>query len=451
MKIARFIMGLIGLLLLAVVVGAFNAATGAGIVTAVVFAGFTEEQSKSFSDFIEKQSTDIQGKVKSLVDGIKDTDLIKGIQALISGEKGLVGNVAIMQKQLDEIATEQAKAKKAGTKSDEFMTLPQAIKSIIDSPEFKAAKADGFRKDSTFQVKANAITVTGDVNRTALKPTPGFATDRAQAFIPHTNAMFVGQDKNRIGWIEAAYTSLVGYVGEGVGQTGKDSGTATEKFRELAKISALLPLTGENLEDFEYLASAFRVKMQTRAMLFTDLEVYAGDGNDSTQAKHIYGIKGHATAFSAAVAGVALKVVKPNIKDLIDACVLQAKKSEQRGLNVVWMNPTDLFLASKVKDLNGNYIFTNMGDGTFTVSGLTIVDSSAVTANTMTIADTSKIQLHWKRNPEIKFGQNGTDMIDDAYTAVMFLRAQLVVEGQDKTALIHVADIAASITAITAA
>jgi hypothetical protein len=40
--------------------------------------------------------------------------------------------------------------------------------------------------------------------------------------------------------------------------------------------------------------------------------------------------------------------------------------------------------------------------------------------------------------------------VDDTYTAVLFLRNQVVVEAQDKTALIHVADIDASIIAINA-
>ena len=54
--------------------------------------------------------------------------------------------------------------------------------------------------------------------------------------------------------------------------------------------------------------------------------------------------------------------------------------------------------------------------------------------------------MWWKRNPEIKFSQmNGTDFVDDNYTAVMFLRNQVVVEGPDKTAIIHVADIDAAI------
>ena len=52
-------------------------------------------------------------------------------------------------------------------------------------------------------------------------------------------------------------------------------------------------------------------------------------------------------------------------------------------------------------------------------------------------------------NPEIQIGQEATDLTQDQYTIVMFLRAQLVIEGPDKLGLVLVSDIAAAITALT--
>ena len=139
-------------------------------------------------------------------------------------------------------------------------------------------------------------------------------------------------------------------------------------------------------------------------------------------------------------------VEKANIGDLVNDAILQAELSEQRGLNVVWMHPKDFARFRKAKDGDGQYLFVKDVNGNYTINGLSVVRSTAVTANAMTLADTGKIQLWWKRNPEIKFSQmNGTDFVDDNYTAVMFLRNQVVVEGPDKTAIIHVADIDAAI------
>lgn len=355
-----------------------------------------------------------------------------------------------MQTQLDEIATEQEKAKKSiGTPKDD-LSLYDAMKQLLSSEEFKAAKAAKFQGNKVFSIKALTSDITGTVNRTVQKLAINFAPERALAFIPYLNVGYIGQDKSRVLWVEGAYTSNVGYVAEGTGQSTADAGTATEKTRGMAKISAKLPLSAELLEDADYIASAFKMKMQDKAMLYTDAQVYAGDGSDSPNPTHIYGIQGHATAFNAATAGVTNSVPYANIGDLMDACTLQAAKSEHRGLNAVWMNPSDFFALKKSKDQDGSYLFVKDVNGSYTINGLQVIVSNAVTANTMLVADTNKIQLWWKRNPEVKFSQmNGTDFVDDMYTAVLFLRAQVVVETQDQTALVYVSDITAALATIT--
>jgi HK97 family phage major capsid protein len=450
----KFLMGAIGLIVIAITVACINVATGSSIlVAALVLPGFTEEQSKSFEDFLTKQSTDIQTKVKGLIDNLKDTDLIKGIQALITGEgdkKGIVGDLKAMQDQFDTYITDQKKKEKEGGLIKDDLSIYDAMKQLIASDEFKAAKATKFAGNKVFSLKALTTDITGTVNRTVQKLSIAFAPERALAFLPYLNVGYIGQDKSRVLWVEGAYTSNVGYVAEGTGPATPDTGTATEKTRGMAKISAKLPLSAELLEDADYIASAFKMKMQEKSMLFTDLEAYSGNGSDGPNPTHVYGIQGHATAFSAATAGVTNSVPYANIGDLMDACILQAAKSEHRGMNVVWLNPSDFFALKKAKDQNGQYLFVKDINGSYTINGLQVIVSNAVTANTMLVADTAKIQLWWKRNPEVKFSQmNGTDFIDDMYTAVMFLRAQIVVETQDKTALVYVADITAELATIT--
>jgi HK97 family phage major capsid protein len=353
-----------------------------------------------------------------------------------------------MQKQLDEQNIMIQKAATQSFKEEATQSLEKGMRDLLNSKEFKDAKASGFKSGNVFQIKADTTNITGTVNMTVQKLGVKFNPERNLAFLPYLNVGVVGSDKNRVLWVEGAYTSNVGYVGEGTGQATSDTGTAAEKTRAMAKISAKLPLTAELLEDADYIASAFRMKMQEKAMLFVDNEVYVGDGSDGVNPNHIYGIKGHATAFNSAV--VTKKVKDANIGDLVDAIILQALVAEQRGLNMIWINPKDWFAVKTAKDVDGQYLFVKDINGNYTISGINVVVTNAVTQNTLTMADTSKVQLWWKRNPEVKFSQmNGTDFVDDTYTAVMFLRNQLVIEGQDKTAVIHVADITASIAAIT--
>jgi HK97 family phage major capsid protein len=403
----KWVFGLMAVLLIAVVFACVNTATGSGVVmmSPFILAGFSDEQSKSFGEWMEKQSEAIQTKVKSLIEAAKDGELLTELKTLIQGDgketKGLAALIPIMQKQLDDQNLEIQKAR-IQKNDEEAVSLEKSIRQLFDSKEFKDAKASGFKTKSMFQVKAATSDITGTINMTQQRLQVKFNPERALAFMPYLNVGVIGNDKNRVLWVEGAYTSNVGYVGEGVGQANADTGTATEKTRAMCKISAKLPLTAELLEDAEYVASAFRMKMQEKAMLFTDLECYAGDGSDGVNPNHIYGIKGHATAYSSVTTGSAASIEKANIGDLVDDMILQAELSEQRGMNVLWMNPKDFGKFRRAKDFNGQYLFVKDVNGNYTISGLNVVKSTAVTVNTMTIADTAKIQLWWKRNLEVK-------------------------------------------------
>lgn len=403
-------------------------------------------EKKELMDALEQYKAD----VKQLIEDVKTAsgDEKAKLQASLDQAKA---DRDKMQEQLDAIATEQKNAKLSIQKKDEKeMTFDESVKNLLESEEFKAAKTKGFPAGKNkFEVKVDTSVITGDVNRTRQNLSVSFAPENQMAFLPNMVNGFIDQDKNRVLWVDGAYTSNVGYVSEGTGQATADTGTATEKTREMAKISAKLPLTAEMLEDANYIASAFRAKMSEKAALFVDGEAYDGDGSDGGETKHIYGIKGHATAFNATTAGVATSVVDANIGDLVDAMILQAEKSNFRGSNILWMNPSDFFKFKTTKDADGNYIFVKDVNGQYTISGLRVIRSNRVTAGDMLLGDTSKLQYWTKRSAEIKFSQmNGTDFVDDAWTAVMFVRSQVVVETADKLSLIFVDDIDAAITSI---
>jgi HK97 family phage major capsid protein len=412
--------------------------------------GLEPEAKESLEKALNTLSEDIQKEVKEALKNYAGQEAVKSIQNVLKEKDGKSEVIASMQKQLDELDIEIQKVEKTKTVEKEGQSLEKAMRQLLVSDEFKEALKEGFPKGKNmFSVKADTSDITGTVNMTRQNLTVKFDPERALAFMPFLNTGVVGNDRNRVLWVEGSYTSNVGYVSEGTGQATADTGAAVEKSRAMAKISAKLPLTAELLEDADYIASAFRMKMQEKAMLFVDGELYDGDGDDSTQPNHIYGIQGHATAFDATAAGIAGTVQDANIGDLVDAVILQAEKAEQRGLNRIWMNPSDFFKLRTAKDADGNRIFVKDINGNYTIAGLQVTRTSRVAANTMLVADTSKIQLWWKRNPEVKFSQmNSTDFVDDKYTAVMFLRNQLVIEGPDTDAVIYVSDIDAAITAI---
>lgn len=399
---------------------------------------------------LEAALIEYKSDIEKLLNGIKEANG-KEKEALEASLAKANDDRATMQKQLDEIATEQKKAKLSVQKKDDSnMSFDESVRELVNSKEYKEAVKLGFPKGSNkFDVKVDTSVITGNINRTQQRYAINFAPENQLAFVANMVQGFVGQDRNRVLWVDGAYTSNVGYVSEGTGQATADSGTATEKTREMAKISAKLPLSAEMLEDADYIASAFRAKMSEKAQLFIDGEAYDGDGSDGSNPKHIYGIKGHATAYNSTTTGSVGKIDNANIGDLVDDMILQAELSNYRGSNILWMNPADFNKFKYAKATDGQYLFVKDVNGGYSISGLNVVRSNRVTAGDMTLGDTSKLQYWTKRRAELKFSQmNGTDFVDDNYTAVMFVRSQVVVETPDKLSLIFVDDITSAIAAL---
>lgn len=417
----------------------------------------TIEELKSNLDGIVTKVTNLEGAAVKAADIEALRTQIAGIKTGMTAEE-LKNDPTI--KKLDDTINDlngkiEAMSKKGGAPT---MALKDAIKEVLEKEEVKSIftsnKAAGMQ---TFELKAATSDVTGTIAVTDMKKDINFPRLRALSFLPLLPQGMVGTDKNRIGWIEGTYTSNVGYVGEATAQATADAITAVEKTRAMAKASAKIKVTKEMTTDYSYIASKLQNKMLTKGLLFLDKELWSGDGNDSTAANHIYGLKGHATAFSATKSGLALLVEKPTVVDVIEAARLQCAVIDAANLtdaggytpNVLFINPVTMSKIRLAKGTDGNYLVNRLADGTLVLNGLTIIESNAVAVNELMVMDTSVAEVYFKQNPEIQIGQEATDLTQDQYTIVMFLRAQLVIEGPDKLGLVLVSDIAAAITALT--
>ena len=417
----------------------------------------TIEELKSNLDGIVTKVTNLEGAAVKASDIEALKTQIAGIKTGMTAEE-LKNDPTI--KKLDDTINDlngkiEAMSKKGGAPT---MALKDAIKEVLEKEEVKSIftsnKAAGMQ---TFELKAATSDVTGTIAVTDMKKDINFPRLRALSFLPLLPQGMVGTDKNRIGWIEGTYTSNVGYVGEATAQTTADAMTAVEKTRAMAKASAKIKVTKEMTTDYSYIASKLQNKMLTKGLLFLDKELWSGDGNDSTAANHIYGLKGHATAFTAAKSGLALLVEKPTVVDVVEAARLQCAVIDAANLtdaggytpNVLFINPVTMSKIRLAKATDGNYLVNRLADGTLTLNGLTIIESKAVEVKELMVMDSSVAEVYFKQNPEIQIGQEATDLTQDQYTIVMFLRAQLVIEGPDKLGLVLVSDIAAAITALT--
>ena len=417
----------------------------------------TIEELKSSLDGIVTKVTNLEGAAVKAADIEALKSQIAGIKTGMTAEE--LKTIRPLKKLDDTINELNGKIEAMSKKGDApQMSLKDAIKEVMEKAEvksiFESNKTVGMQ---TYELKAATSDVTGTIAATDMKKDINFSRLRALSFLPTLPQGMVGTDKNRIGWIEGTYTSNVGYVGEATAQTTADAMTAVEKTRAMAKASARIKVTKEMTADYSYIASKLQNKMLTKGLLFLDKEIWSGDGNDSTAANHIYGLKGHATAFTAAKSGLALLVDKPTVVDVIEAARLQCAVIDAANLtdaggytpNVLFINPVTMSKIRLAKATDGNYLVNRLADGTLTLNGLTIIESNAVAVKELMVMDSSVAEVYFKQNPEIQIGQEATDLTQDQYTIVMFLRAQLVIEGPDKLGLVLVSDIAAAITALT--
>lgn len=411
---------------------------------------------------LEGQNLEYAKNFNDMVDAVKAAQDTTALDTLKSELKALkekenpdhTAKLAELETALKEQGRVLAE-KKIEPKSEEYKRVAIAIREEIELSGIKSLKE--LTKHGKFEVEFKADTVltqganTGTVGRTNLDANPVFPAVRKLAFIPALKKVTEDSGKAIFGYTEASYTSNAGYVGENAAPANSDTASAVEKFRAYAKISAFLHITTETFEDIPAFANALAAKLEEGAMLFLDSEIYTGNGVDITHPDHIYGISGVATAFDAAT--FAGTVAKPTIADLIAAIDVQVRLTNGNYMaDTVWMNPLDVFKLASSKDNAGQAIINRDFFGNAVgLGGKTLIQSTAITANTMLVADSNVIELRTKRAMTMKMGQVMTgDVENDRQSAILFARMQVLIRDIDKIAVVKVDDISVALGAIEA-
>lgn len=350
---------------------------------------------------------------------------------------------------IDESLNEMKKAMEQKEEKKEE-TFEAAVKSIMESEEFKSNMKDlksGKIGRFSHEIKLETSNLTGDVNRT--QPDiriygPSFA---ALSFLNRVPSNPVPANKNRIMYVNASFTDNTDYVGEGQAVATANSATAAEAYREIAKIGNFLPFTAESMEDMSYFHNWARNQSRTAIYAKVDNELWKGDGSDEGNKKHIYGIKGAATAFDAAKAGLANEIEKADSRDLLLAMKAQIEKETNGAYtpNIVFMSTSELVKFIRLRDADGNQL--NFPDFQ-TALGCQIVSSPKLEGKEVLMADINVIQLHEKRGFELEVERVPST---DSYVMYLRWRGNLTIADEPKKAIVYAADIDTAIAAITKA
>ena len=361
-------------------------------------------------------------------------------------------NKAEMEQKFDNVDATLAELKKQMEDKKEMKeeTMEMTFKGIIESEEFKGGLKDlkeGKASRFVTEVKTGTSAITGDVNRTQQNYNvygPSFA---ALAFINRLPRYTIGADRNRIVYCNASFTDNTDYVGEGAAVASANSGSVVEKYREMAKVGSKLQFTSELMNDASYFLNWLRNQSLLAINAKVDALVWGGDGSDGANAKHVYGIKGSATAFSAAAAGHDSNVENADIYALLLACKAQIEIATNGAYtpNVVFVHPAEYTRMRGLRDANGNQI--NVTD-IKNFLGCEVVSTTRLNAGEVVVADINAIQLHEKQGFELEVERIAST---DSYAMHLRWRGNVVIPDEAAKAVIYVADAETAINAITKA
>ncbi len=229
----------------------------------------------------------------------------------------------------------------------------------------------------------------------------------------------------------------------------------TQYSANVEKILDSIPMTMEALSDIDGVVAEIEQFLRTNMALKIDSQLWSGD--DSTP--NWNGIYTQSTDFTTAVvtagisAGTLAQTDDCSIYDLLMnmlTYIANGKESKFQG-NLILMNPVDILKAKLKKDANNNYIIPPFvsRDGMI-VNGANIVETSAVTANTLAVGDRRYPRYYNVGGVELEFGFHTDDFAKDRISLKARKRGQLVLRNVDATAFYKVTDISTRVGDLTA-
>jgi len=180
----------------------------------------------------------------------------------------------------------------------------------------------------------------------------------------------------------------------------------------LETIADTIPVTNQALSNIPFIASEIRNFLLTNLSLKIDSDLFNGTG----VAPIIFGIYTKAVEYVAVASGIS----DASVYDLVQVMKTNITKGSNYMPNYILMNPDDVtkYLTLK-KDGNDNYIlppFVQYQGGKMFISGMEVVETSVVTADTMLIGDFSKAVVYTHGGVKIDVGMIDKQFVENMVT-----------------------------------
>lgn len=214
------------------------------------------------------------------------------------------------------------------------------------------------------------------------------------------------------------------------------------------KVGDTLPITEEFLEDESMFAAELQMFLVTNVDIVVDDQIINGDGTGN----NLTGVLASVDAFDAT--DYAGTVDNASIYDLIVKVSedITATGGSKYTPDVAIMNISDINKMKLTKDANHNYVLPPFvtRDGT-NVSGMTIIECNAITADTMVVCDRKFGRIYEYAGLTVSKGFVDAQFTADEITMKVRKRLAFLVRAADKGGFRKVTSIAADLAEITQA
>jgi len=256
-------------------------------------------------------------------------------------------------------------------------------------------------------------------------------------------------------WEEAIVTRDAKFVVACATSTHTTKKTWVKRSVELAKIRDIIDICIDMLDDYAFVESSMRKLIDESIKLLADRELLLGTGVATTDMLSINTVASEFNAANAlanfsAASGTPFQ--DANLEQLADAMGAQISVFGDENAwmaDTLVMNFKDFVNYRNLKDANGNKLIHTLSDDTATISGLRVVTSPIVVANTCYVFDSSKGEILDRQSITVgTFYENGTNAEHELVTLVGSERLQFNVRLIDRDAFMKCSDIATAITSI---
>lgn len=217
-----------------------------------------------------------------------------------------------------------------------------------------------------------------------------------------------------------------------------------ERSLKIEKIADSIPVTKEAWMDVYFIQSEINRLLSLNLPLKEDALLWSGDG----VTPNIKGVYTTAPVFDGSGASYAATIRDANIFDLaatMRVAIMNSKQSKYDPKTVV-MNPLDILKYRLAKDEFGRYLFPT--DSAANIVGMTVVESSQVTANTLLVGDFRYGTIYDLEDVSLEMGYINDQFVKNAMTLLAEKRLTLLIRNVDADAFLSATDITAQIALI---